>query len=63
MFSPVDHLPLVVAVGWLVRAPLVSREEGHEAIARAAWEGLSLTGDQQAALIRGVRARVTRGVP
>ena len=56
MFPPVDHLPLLVAVGWLVRAPLVSREEGHEAITRAAWEGLSLTGDQQAALIRGVRA-------
>ncbi len=53
---PADHLPLLVAVGWLVRAPLVSREEGHEAITRAAWDGLPLTGDQQAALIRGVRA-------
>ena len=52
----VDHLPILLAVGWLVRAPLVSREEGHEAITLAAWEGLSLTGEQQGALIRGVRA-------
>ena len=48
-------LPLLVAVGWLVRAPLVGREEGHEAITRAAWDGMSLTVEQQEALIRGVR--------
>lgn len=50
------HLPLLIAGGWLVRAPLVSREEGHEAITRQAWDGLGLRADQQAALIRGVRA-------
>jgi hypothetical protein len=49
-------LPLLLAVAWVVRVPLLSREEGHEAITRAAWEGLSLTPEQQEALIRGVRA-------
>lgn len=56
MILPAGHLPILAAAGWLVPAPLVSREEGHEAITRAAWEGLSLTGEQQEALIRGVRA-------
>jgi hypothetical protein len=53
---PPDTLPILLAASWLVRAPLVSREEGHEAITRAAWEGLSLDTGQQAALLRGVRA-------
>ena len=53
---PTDQLPFLLAVGWLVRAPLVSREEGHEAITRAAWAGLPLTTAQQDALMRGVRA-------
>lgn len=56
MSWPIEHLPTVVAVGWLVRAPLLSREEGHEAITRVAWEGLVLSSEQQSALIRGVRA-------
>ncbi len=56
MTWPTEHLPILLAVGWLVRAPLVSREEGHEAITRAAWDGLSLTPEQQKALLRGVRA-------
>jgi hypothetical protein len=51
------HLaPLLVAVGWVVRIPLLSHEEGHEAITRAAWDGLDLTAEQRRALIRGVRA-------
>jgi hypothetical protein len=50
------HLPLVVGAGWLVRVPLLNGEEGHEAITRAAWDGLALTGEKQRALIRGVRA-------
>ncbi len=53
---PTDLPPILLAAGWLVRAPLVSREEGHEAITRAAWEGLALSPEQQQALIRGVRA-------
>jgi hypothetical protein len=53
---PADLVPLFLAVGWVVRIPLLSREEGHEAITRAAWDGLALTPEQQAALIRGVRA-------
>lgn len=52
----VQHLPVLLAVAWSVRVPPLSREEGHEAITRAAWEGLGLGEDQQAALIRGVRA-------
>ncbi len=52
----VDHLPLLLALGWVVRIPPLSREEGHEAITRAAWEGLALTSAQQEALIRGVRS-------
>jgi hypothetical protein len=53
----IHHLvPVLAIAGWVIRAPLVSREEGHEAITRAAWEGLPLTGAQQDALIRGVRA-------
>ena len=55
MSWPIDLLPILLAVGWLVRAPLVSREEGHEAITRAAWQGLALSPEQQDALIRGVR--------
>jgi hypothetical protein len=54
--GPAELLPLLLAVGWVVRVPLLGREEGHEAITRAAWEGLSLTPEQQEALIRGVRA-------
>jgi hypothetical protein len=50
------HLPLLAVVGWVVRVPLVSREEGHEAITRAAWEGLALTDERKRALISGVRA-------
>jgi hypothetical protein len=51
---PTDPLPILVA--WLIRVPLLSREEGHEAITRAAWEDLALTDEQHRALIRGVRA-------
>lgn len=50
------QLPLIVALGWVVRVPLISGEEGHEAITRSAWEGLTLSSEQQRALIRGVRA-------
>ena len=49
------QLPALIVVGWVVRVPLLSREEGHEAITRAAWDGLGLTRDQQRALIWGVR--------
>lgn len=49
-------LPILIGAGWLVKAPLLSREEGHEAITRAACDGLGLTAQQQRALIRGVRA-------
>ena len=56
MSWPTDHLPILLALGWLIRVPLYSREEGHEAITRQAWEGLQLSGEQQQALIRGVRA-------
>ncbi|HLE58408.1 MAG TPA: hypothetical protein VJA85_02055 [Candidatus Limnocylindria bacterium] len=49
-------LPMLVAIGWLIRVPPLSREEGHEAITRQAWEGLQLTDEHQRALIRGVRA-------
>jgi hypothetical protein len=49
-------LPLIVGAGWVIRVPLLSREEGHEAITRVAWDGLALTEEQQRALIRGVRA-------
>jgi hypothetical protein len=56
MLAPVaGHLPLLLAAGWLIRVPPMSREEGHEAITRQAWEGLELTDGQQRALIRGVR--------
>jgi hypothetical protein len=54
--DPLVGLPLLALAGWVVRAPLVSPEEGHEAITRAAWDGLDLTDAQQAALICGVRA-------
>jgi len=54
--SLIDLLPLVASFGWYVLAPLVSREEGHEAITRAAWEGLGLLPEQERALIGGVRA-------
>jgi hypothetical protein len=47
---------MLLAVGWVIRVPLLSRAEGHEAITRAAWQDLSLTDEQQQALIRGVRA-------
>jgi hypothetical protein len=47
---------MLLAIGWVVRAPLVSRAEGHEAITRQACEGLGLSPDQRDALIRGVRA-------
>jgi len=50
------HVPLLAAVGWVVRIPLVSGEEGHEAITRAAWDGLDLTAERRRALLRGVRA-------
>ncbi len=50
------HLPMLLAMGWLIRVPPLSREEGHEVITRRAWEGLGLSAEQQAALIRGVRA-------
>ena len=53
---PADLLPVVLALGWVVRIPLLSREEGHETITRAAWDGLSLTREQKDELIRGVRA-------
>ncbi len=51
-----EHLPLLIALAWTVRVPLLNGEEGHEAITRAAWAGLQVTDDQQRALIRGVRA-------
>jgi hypothetical protein len=54
--DPLGVLAPLLALGWVVRVPPISREEGHEAITRAAWEGLSLTPQQQRALIRGVRA-------
>jgi hypothetical protein len=50
------ELPILIGAGWVVRIPLLSREEGHEAITRAAWAGLAFTEAQQRALIRGVRA-------
>lgn len=50
------HLPILLAVGWLIRVPPLSREEGHEAITRHAWDGLQLSSKRQRALIRGVRA-------
>jgi hypothetical protein len=50
------HLPGLVAGAWVVRVPGLSREEGHEAITRAAWVGLGLNERQQDALIAGVRA-------
>ena len=56
MSPPLDLLPLVASFGWYVLAPLVSREEGHEAITRAAWEGMGLLPEQERALIRGVRS-------
>lgn len=56
MRVPPDSLPILLAVGWVVRAPFVGRDEGHEAITRAACEGLALDDWQQEALIRGVRA-------
>lgn len=56
VLAPVaGHLPLLLAAGWLIRVPPLSREEGHEAITRQAWEGLELTDEQRRALIRGVR--------
>lgn len=51
-----DQLPLLLALGWVVRVPLLSPREGHEAITRAACDGLTLTDARRAALIRGVRA-------
>ena len=54
--DPLIGLPLLVVAGWVVRVPLLSPEEGHEAITRAAWDGLGLADAQCAALIRGVRA-------
>jgi hypothetical protein len=51
-----DHLPLLLALGWVVRMPGLSPTEGHEAITRAALDGLDLTDAQEAALVRGVRA-------
>jgi len=56
MPDPLLGLPLLVVAGWVVRVPLLSPREGHEAITRAAWDGLALTDGQRAALIRGVRA-------
>jgi hypothetical protein len=47
---------VLVAVGWVVRIPLVGREEGHEAITRMACDGLALNLEHERALIRGVRA-------
>lgn len=54
--DPLIGLPLLLVAGWVVRLPLISPHEGHEAITRAAWDGLGLTDPQQDALIRGVRA-------
>jgi hypothetical protein len=51
-----EHVPHVLALGWVVRMPGISPREGHEAITRAAFEGLDLTDAQRAALIHGVRA-------
>lgn len=51
-----QQLPVLLLFGWVVRVPGISREEGHEAITRAAWEGLRLAPEQQRALIQGVRA-------
>ena len=56
MSAPIDPLPFLLALGWVVRVPGVSRGEGHEAITRAAWKGMGLSADQQSALIHGVRA-------
>ena len=56
MSAPIDPLPFLLALGWVVRVPGVSRDEGHEAITRAAWKGMGLSADQQSALIHGVRA-------
>jgi hypothetical protein len=56
VIDPIGGLPLLVVAGWVVRAPIISPDEGHEAITRAAWIGLDLTEAQQDALIRGVRA-------
>ncbi len=56
MPDPFVGLPLLVAMGWVVRVPVLSPEEGHEAITRASWDGLGLTASQQKALVRGVRA-------
>ena len=56
MLAPPWQLPLLAIVGWVVRAPLLSREEGHEAITRAAWDGLGLSVAKQRAVIDGVRA-------
>ena len=50
------QLPVFLGVGWTIRVPPLSREEGHEAITRQAWDGLALTDERQRALIRGVRA-------
>jgi hypothetical protein len=55
LLGVLDHMPLLLA-GWVVRAPIISPEEGHEAITRAACDGLDLTDAQCGALIRGVRA-------
>jgi hypothetical protein len=49
-------VPILLAAGWVVRAQLLSREEGHEAITRAACEGLGLSEESQRSLIAGVRA-------
>jgi hypothetical protein len=54
--DPLLGFPLLLVVGWVVRVPLLSPQEGHEAITRASWDGLALTDAQRAALIRGVRA-------
>lgn len=54
--AALDHLPLAIALGWVVRMAGISPDEGHEAITRAAFDGLDLTDAQRAALIRGVRA-------
>jgi len=54
--DPLLGLPLLIIAGWVVRLPLLSPGEGHEAITRAAWDGLGLTDAQCQALIRGVRA-------
>jgi hypothetical protein len=52
----VTNLPLLLAAGWVVRVPLLSPTEGHEAVTRAGWEGLALTDSQRGALILGVRS-------